>query len=169
MIRYADKKDMPTPPEKRPFRAPDSPLGGLIRAVCRWWQESAFGFPVRSDRHTENGLPAHPPFFPDKRRHLRIALSATTVRVTDGCMFATARMENISPDGLCLGNLPEQLFRSPGRLTVFSSDNPGLPILHVEPRWQRTGRGGKTMGATILNVTESWRVFFVHTASRMQG
>lgn len=169
MIRYADKKDMTTPPEKKPFCAPVAPLRGLARAVCRWWQESVFGFPAWSDRPTDNGPPAPLPSSPDKRRHLRIALSATTVRVTDGCMFATARMENISPDGLCLGNLPEQLFRSPGRLTVFSSDNPGLPVLHVEPRWQRTGRGGKTMGATILNATESWRVFFVHTASRMQG
>lgn len=102
----------------------------------------------------------------DKRRHPRVALDNITVHVTDGCLFATAMLKDISPNGLCLCNLPEQLYDNAGKLTVFSSDNPGLPVLQIEPRWQQTGWGGKTIGAVILNATDAWRLFFVHTAGQ---
>ena len=102
----------------------------------------------------------------DQRRHPRVALQNTTVHVTDGCLFATALLENISPTGICLCNLPEQLYKNAGKLTVFSNDNPGLPVLQIEPRWQKTGWHGKTIGASILNATDAWRLFFVHTAGQ---
>jgi hypothetical protein len=103
----------------------------------------------------------------DKRRHPRVTLHNITVHVTDGCLFATAMLENISPNGICLCNLPEQLYKNAGKLTVFSSDNPGLPVLQIEPRWQKSGWGGKTIGAVILNTTDAWRLFFVHTAGQL--
>jgi len=103
----------------------------------------------------------------DQRLHPRIQLADTTVQVTDGCLFATALIENISPCGICLRNLPEPLYRSAGQLTVFSSDNPGIPILHIQPRWENTNWSGKTIGAAILNASETWRLFFMHAAGRL--
>jgi hypothetical protein len=76
-------------------------------------------------------------------------------------------MENISPTGLCLRNIPEQLYTNAEELTVFSSVNPGLPILQIAPRWQKTGLDGKTIGAVILNATDTWRLFFVHNAGHL--
>ncbi len=102
----------------------------------------------------------------DQRRHPRITLRNTKVYVTDGCLFASAVLENISPAGVCLCNLPEQLYKNAGNLTVFSSDNPGLPILQIEPRWQKNGWRGKTIGGIILNASDAWRLFFVHTAGQ---
>ena len=109
----------------------------------------------------------HSPAPSDQRQHPRVALRNTMVHVTDGCLFSTALLENISPTGLCLCNLPEQLYKNSGKLTVFSSDNPGLPVLQIEPRWQKTGWGGKTIGAVILNTSDAWRLFFVHTAGQV--
>ncbi|MDD2463369.1 MAG: hypothetical protein PHI97_05180 [Desulfobulbus sp.] len=103
----------------------------------------------------------------DKRRHPRVTLRNTTVQVTDGCLYATAMLGNISPTGICLCDLPEQLYKNAGKLTVFSSDNPGLPVLQIEPRWQKTGWHGKTIGAAIVNTTDAWRLFFVHTAGEV--
>ena len=105
----------------------------------------------------------------DQRRHPRIQLADITVQVTDGCLFATALIENISPCGICLRNLPEQLYRSAGQLTVFSSDNPGIPILHIQPRWENTSWSGKTIGAAILNASETWRLFFLHAAGSLEA
>ena len=102
----------------------------------------------------------------DQRQHPRVPLQNTTVHVTDGCLFATALLENISPSGLCICNIPEQLYKNAGKLTVFSSDNPGLPVLQIEPRWQKNSWRGKTIGAVILNATDAWRLFFVHTAGQ---
>lgn len=105
----------------------------------------------------------------EKRRHPRIGLTDTSVHVTDGCLCATAHLANISPAGICLCNLPEQLYRSANRLTIFSSDNPGLPVLHIEPRWERTGWKGKTIGAAIVNAPRTWRLFFFRTASQLEA
>ena len=102
----------------------------------------------------------------EQRRHPRVPLQDVTVHVTDGCLFATAVLENISPCGLCLNNLPEQLYNHNGALTVYSSNNPGLPVLQIQPRWQKSDWNGKTIGAAILNATDAWRLFFVHTASQ---
>ena len=105
----------------------------------------------------------------DQRKNPRIHLTYTTVHVTDGCLFATALIDNISLCGICLCNLPEQLYRSARQLTVFSSEKPGIPILHIQPQWEDTSWDGKTIGATILNTSESWKLFFAHTASRMES
>ena len=102
----------------------------------------------------------------EQRRHPRVPLQDVTVHVTDGCLFATAILDNISPSGLCLNNLPEQLYNHNGALTVYSSNNPGLPVLQIQPRWQKSDWNGKTIGAAILNATDAWRLFFVHTASQ---
>jgi hypothetical protein len=80
----------------------------------------------------------------DQRQSPRIPLRDTPVHVTDGCLFATATMENISPTGLCLRN-----------------------ILQIAPRWQKTGLDGKTIGAVTLNATDTWRLFFVHNAGHL--
>lgn len=103
----------------------------------------------------------------DNRRHPRVNLAETRVQVTDGCLVATALIDNISLRGICLGHLPEQLYRSARQLTVYSSDNPGLPILHIQPQWQTTGWEGKTIGASILNSSETWRLFFDHTTGQL--
>ncbi len=121
--------------------------------------------PAKVVRDKDKG--EQPPQASDKRQHPRVALRDTPVHVTDGCLFATALLENISPTGVCLCNLPEQLYKNSGKLTVFSSDNPGLPVLQIEPRWQKTGWNGKTIGAVILNATDAWRLFFVHTAGQV--
>lgn len=142
-------------------------LKRLFRAVQRRWIESAntlfFRFsPIPAD----TGQADSPPATADKRLQPRIRLKNTLVHVTDGCLFATARIDNISPSGICLSNLPEQLYRSAERLTVFSSDEPGIPVLHIEPRWEVTGCKGKTIGAAILNASDTWRLYFVHAANR---
>ncbi len=144
---------------------PESSFQQLFRAAGRRLTQSVIALFSRGNQVSidegagKQGLTAH-----DKRRHLRIRLPATIVQVTDGCLFATAKIENISPCGICLRNLPEQLYRSAEQLTVFSSDNPGIPILHIQPRWEATGWGGKTIGAAILNATDAWKLFFVHAA-----
>jgi len=161
---------MTSRPEKTSHPTPSEPsLKRLLRAVHRQWLDVAGRLLSRTGSAPKTELPDHPSITADQRRQPRIPLKNTSVRVTDGCLCATARIDNISPAGICLGNLPEQLYRTAGQLTVFSSDNPGLPVLRIEPRWQRTGWGGKTIGATILNVSESWRLFFVHAASRVEA
>lgn len=142
-------------------------LKRLLRAIQRRWAESTdtlfFRFsPVPADA----GQSDSPLATADKRLQPRIRLKNTSIHVTDGCLFATARIDNISPSGICLSNLPEQLYRSAGRLTVFSSDDPGIPVLHIEPRWELTGCKGKTIGAAILNASDTWRLYFVHAANR---
>jgi hypothetical protein len=152
-------------------RAPEPALKRLLRAVQRRWAKSVTG-PLFSRFNTvpvKTGQTESPQAMADQRRQPRIYLTNTSVHVTDGCLFATARIGNISPSGICLCNLPEQLYRSAGRLTVFSSDDPGLPVLHIEPRWEQTGWSGKTIGAAILNASETWRLFFVHTASQIEA
>jgi hypothetical protein len=162
-----------TPPQESKTsqnRASKPALKRLLRAAQRRWAASAAGIffsrfntvPMQTSQTKSSQTIA------DKRRQPRIHLTNTSVHVTDGCLFATARIGNISPAGICLCNLPDQLYRSAGRLTVFSSDDPGLPVLHIEPRWEQTGWSGKTIGAAILNASETWRLFFVHTASRIE-
>jgi len=158
----------PEHPTSRPA-PPEPPLKRLLRAVHRRWLSSAGARFFRAGQETEAGRSEPLPVTADKRSQPRIPLKNTSVHVTDGCLCATARIGNISPTGICLCNLPEQLYRSAGQLTVFSSDNPGLPVLHIEPRWQQTGWGGKTIGAAIINVSETWRLFFVHAASRIEA
>jgi len=152
-------------------RAPKPSLKRLLRAAQRRWTKSVAGtfFSRFNTVPVQTGQTESPQAMADKRLQPRIHLTNTSVYVTDGCLFATARIGNISPSGICLCNLPEQLYRSAGRLTVFSSDDPGLPVLHIEPRWERTGWSGKTIGAAILNASETWRLFFVHTASQTEA
>ncbi|WP_310601320.1 hypothetical protein [Desulfobulbus sp.] len=136
------------------------PISRLMRAMQRRWRQST-GLPADED------LAASVPPPVENRCHPRIPIKATLVRVTDGCLCATAEIDNISPVGICLRNLPEPLYRDAESLTVFSSDNPGLPVLHIKPRWERTDWKGKIIGATIVNVSESWQLFFIHAAGRI--
>ena len=104
----------------------------------------------------------------DNRQHPRIRLNGPTVHVTDGCLFTTAQIDNVSPAGLCLCNLPEQLYRNAEQLTIFSNGNPTIPTLHIKPCWQAVGWNGKSIGATILNAPKTW-MFFVGRAARYSG
>lgn len=150
-------------------RSPVQPLPGRFRTFGRRLGRSIrtlfFRFNPRQkdEDHGEPRLVAT-----DKRRYPRISLAGTTVQVTDGCLFASASVENISPRGICLCNLPEQLYHSTEQLTVFSNDNPGIPILHIQPRWENTGWNGKTIGAAIINASDAWQLFFMYTAGRLQ-
>jgi hypothetical protein len=146
---------------------PISWLKRLVRAVHRQRALFAGTFSPRCTPVLENDVHTGPASLEEeKRRHRRIGLTKTSVNVTDGCLCATALLANISPSGLCLCNLPEQLYRSASRLTIFSSDNPGLPVLHIEPRWEQTGWNGKTIGAVIINAPRAWGHFFLRTANR---
>lgn len=151
-------------------RSPVQPLQRLFRAIGRrrLTRATAPLFSRFNPAHRDEGKGHQHLAAADKRRHSRICLADTTVKVTDGCLFATALIDNISPRGICLRNLPEQLYRSAGQLTVFSSDNPGIPILHIQPRWENTGWGGKTIGTAILNASGTWRLFFVHAAGHLE-
>lgn len=143
-------------------------IAAAMKRLVRWFQRmmrvlTGDGSPTMS----EAGMPDHyRTNGTELRCHPRVPLRNVTVHVTDGCLFATATMENISPNGLCLSSLPEQLYNHGGGLTVYSSNNPGLPVLQIQPRWQKNGWNGKTIGASIIDVTEAWRLFFVHTASQ---
>ncbi|MCL2457331.1 MAG: hypothetical protein FWF31_00480 [Desulfobulbus sp.] len=139
----------------------------VMRAMQRRWRQSTGLLHHRIDRPADDKLSASVPAPVDNRCHLRIPIKTTPVRVTDGCLCATAEIDNISPAGICLRNLPEPFYRDAEDLTVFSSDNPGLPVLRIKPRWERTDWRGKTIGATIVNVSESWRLFFTRTASQL--
>jgi len=145
---------------------PEPPLKRLLRAVQRHWLLSAGPLFSLATPRTAPGRSMPTPLNADKRSQPRVHLQNTSVQVTDGCLCATAQIDNISPSGICLCNLPDQLYRSAGQLTVFSSDNPVLPVLHIEPRWEQKGRSGKSIGAAILNASETWRLFFIHAASR---
>lgn len=134
------------------------------RSLFAVTQFSRLGTDCNGGEHTGTALPEA-----EKRRHPRIGLTDISVHVTDGCLYATAHLANISPAGICLCNLPEQLYRSTSRLTIYSSDNPGLPVLHIEPRWERTGWDGKTIGAAIVNAPRTWRLFFFRTASQLEA
>ncbi len=153
------RRPTPEPPLQRLFRTIRLRLTQLTAALSPWFNPARLEEGSSSQRMTAT----------DKRRHPRIQLADTTVQVTDGCLCATALIENISPCGICLRNLPEQLYRSAGNLTVFSSDNPGIPVLHVQPRWENTGWDGKTIGAAILNATDTWKLFFVHAAGQTEA
>jgi hypothetical protein len=144
------------------------PCKRLFRAITRRLAQSTITFfslfgSVRNNART-NGLSLTAV---DKRQHRRIQLVDTTVQVTDGCIAATARIDNISPQGICLRNLPEHLYLSAEQLTVFSSDNPGIPILHITPRWHTNNWNGKTIGAAIVNVSSTWRLFLAHAAEQL--
>jgi hypothetical protein len=161
-----------SPKQHAPQEHTSTPLSQrLARAIRRCWAVSTrlFTTPPTVSASSRSVQGETRPTGLEKRRHPRIPLHNTTVHVTDGCLSATARIDNISPSGICLCNLPEQLYRSTNRLTVFSKDNPGLPVLHIQPCWQTTGWGGKTIGAAILNATDAWRLFFVHAASRQEA
>lgn len=146
-------------------------IDDVVQQLLRWSHEILRAM----TRHSGAAAPTVPTIATqrassaDQRCHPRIPLHDITVHVTDGCLFATAALDNISPTGLCLCKLPEQLYNHSGELTVFSSDNPGLPVLHIQPRWQQTTWNGKTIGAAILNATDAWRLFFVHTASQFSA
>jgi hypothetical protein len=144
--------------------SPDKPITWLFRTIRRLLTQSTSTLPPHLTSNSRKGDQRLTTV--DKRQNPRIHLADTKVHVTDGCLFATALIDNISLCGICLCNLPEQLYRSSRQLTVFSSDNPGLPTLHVQPQWEQTTWDGKTIGATILNTSETWRLFFVHNASR---
>jgi hypothetical protein len=151
-----------------PSQTPQPPLQRLWLAMRRYCGSSTQTVLSRLIPADSNGKPDRAPLANDKRSHPRVPLNDTSVYVTDGCLFAAARIENISPGGICLCNLPEQLYRHNGPLTVYSSDNPGIPVLRIEPRWETTGWAGKTIGAAILNVSDAWRLFFVHAAGRLE-
>ena len=147
---------------------PDKPrIARLMRAVQQRWRQSTGLLHPRTDRPADDALSASAPPSVDNRCHLRIPIKTTLVRVTDGCLCATAEIDNISLLGICLRNLPEPFYRDAESLTVFSSDNPGLPVLHIKPRWERTDWKGKTIGASIVNASESWHLFFLRTASQV--
>lgn len=139
-----------------------------MQRLLRWFQRMALGLDGRKAATLpDNGaLDHYGTSGAEQRRHPRVPLQDVIVQVTDGCLFATAVLDNISPGGLCLNNLPEQLYNHGSALTVYSTSNPGLPVLHIQPRWQKSGWNGKTIGAAILNATDAWRLFFVHTASQ---
>ena len=150
-------------------RSPEKPLKRLFQAVRRLLTPTAsfllrFASIYKDGNEDRQRLTAA-----DKRKDPRIHLADTTVHVTDGCLFAAALVDNISLCGICLSNLPEQMYRSARQLTVFSNDNPGIPILHIQPQWEYTDWGGKTIGATILNTSETWRLFLVQASSRMDS
>lgn len=155
---------MVSPPLAGSSRRPTAPqpLQKLLRTIRDLLSRSTV--PTAADDHPADSRPTGS----DKRRYPRVNLAETRVQVTDGCLFATALIDNISLCGICLRNLPEQLYRSARQLTVYSSDNPGIPILHIQPQWQTTGWDGKTIGASILNNSETWRLFFVHTAGQLE-
>lgn len=163
---------MALPPNTTPAQEPKpgSLLQRLVQAVRRRRSLLAvtrfarLGAECNGDGSAGAALPEE-----EKRRHPRIGLTATSVHVTDGCLCATADLANISPAGICLCKLPEQLYRSASRLTIYSSDNPGLPVLHIEPRWERTGWNGKTIGAAIVNAPRTWRLFFFRTARQLEA
>lgn len=144
------------------------PLKRLLQAVQRRWMLSAGPLFSLTEPKTARWQSMSTPINADKRSQPRVHLKNTLVQVTDGCLCAIAQIDNISPSGICLCNLPDQLYRSAGQLTVFSSDNPGLPVLHIEPRWEHKGRTGKSIGAAILNASETWRLFFTHAASQTE-
>ena len=152
-------------------RASEQPLKRLFRTIRRLLTQTTGGTFLPGFNSSRRDASKSGPHLTaaDQRQNPRIHLAGTTVHVTDGCLFATALIENISLCGICLGNLPEQLYRSARQLTVFSSDNPGIPILHIQPKWENIGWDGKTIGATILNTSEAWRLFFAHTSSRMES
>jgi hypothetical protein len=159
----------PTTESSRP-RRPMQPLQKLLRAIRQLLTRSTVTLaPDRDLVDQEMSGNDQCLTAADKRRYPRINLTETSVQVTDGCLFATALIDNISLCGICLRNLPEQLYRSARQLTIFSSDNPGIPILHIQPKWESTGWEGKTIGASILNTSETWKLFFVHTAGRMEA
>lgn len=158
----------PATPTSR--RAAEKPLKRLLHAVRRLLTPTGGTFAQRFASLCTNGSDGRQHLTTaDQRKNPRIHLADTTVHVTDGCLFATALIDNISLYGICLCNLPEQLYRSPRQLTVFSSEKPGLPILHIEPKWEDTNWEGKTIGAAILNTSETWRLFFAHTAHRVDS
>lgn len=145
---------------------PDQPPFARLMQVVRQWRQSADLLLLRPEQTVDANpaAPAAPQV--ENRHHFRVPVQSTQVRVTDGCLCATAEIDNISPVGICLRHLPEQLYHDAERLTVFSSDNPGLPVLHIKPRWERIERDGKTIGATIDNASESWQLFFTRTAGQ---
>ncbi len=97
----------------------------------------------------------------DKRRHPRIKIASTTISVTDGCIFSTAVVENISEFGICLKDLPEPLYKNADILTIFSNDDKTIPTLRIKPKWERTvERRGKTIGAAIVEISDEWSSFF---------
>ena len=137
----------------------------MMTMIQRRWRQCTGLLLPWVDRQTETVSSASAPPLADNRRHLRIPVKTTRVRVTDGCLVTTAEIDNISPAGICLSNMPEPLYRNAERLTVFSIDNPGLPVLHLRPCWERTDDWkGKTIGAMIVNTSASWHRFLTPAA-----
>jgi hypothetical protein len=158
------------PTTETSHRSSEKPLKRFFRAIKRLLTQSTGTIlPSFASIHKNSSEDRQRLAGADKRLNPRIHLADTTVHVTDGCLFATALIDNISLCGICLCNLPEQLYQSARQLTVFSNDNPGIPILHIQPKWEDTGWNGKTIGARILNTSETWRLFLVHASSRIDS
>lgn len=102
----------------------------------------------------------------EKRQSPRIYLTETPVHVTNGCLSAHALLDNISADGICLRNLSEQIFNDSVLLTVFSNDDPAMPVVQIEPRWAKIRWDGTIIGGAVIGSTHAWRCYFVHTAER---
>lgn len=140
---------------------PEPRLARLLRGLTKRWTAASLPrdhVAATGDNSLSRGA--------EQRREPRIPLRGTVVQVTDGCLAVAAKLENVSLHGLRLGHLPEQLYRHSGPLTVFSNDNPGLPVLQVVPRWQHTDWSGKTIGARILHDPPAWREFLGLTTSQ---
>jgi len=160
---------METPPIPAPSpRSPLAHLRRLVRMTSLWRVHVTITilslFRAPGDNNGNKGVGTL--MGREQRRHPRISLTGVPVHVTDGCLFANALIGNISASGLCLRNLPDQLYRGAGRLTVFSSDDPGMPVVQIEPRWQSITWGGKTIGAAVVDNPNTWKCYFVHTAER---
>ncbi len=102
--------------------------------------------------------------FQEKRTNLRTVLPATKVDVTDGCISCTASLLNVSSCGVCLTDLPENLYSNSAPLTLFGTKKDEIPVIQISPQWVQNESGRKAIGASIINPPEKW-LHFIKTSN----
>ncbi|PIE55711.1 MAG: hypothetical protein CSA34_08035 [Desulfobulbus propionicus] len=95
----------------------------------------------------------------DLRRYKRVDVNSTSVNVTDGYIFCTGQLANISGVGACLKQLPCSLDREAERITVFINDAGFQPVLHLQPVWSEDSVSGKVLGGLIKNTPDNWKQY----------
>ena len=95
----------------------------------------------------------------EKRTDNRTELNTVKIGLTDGCISCTAKLKNISTKGVCLSDIPKNLYNNLDSLTLFGPDQEGIPTVQIYPKWNSTHGDRKTIGASIDNPTENWLRF----------
>ncbi len=93
----------------------------------------------------------------ERRKYPRIAGELIGARITDDNGHVIGRVKDISTSGICVTDLPKDVGKIHGEVTLLTAENNGFKLL-IQPRWVRMQQSGKIFGAAILNHPVGWPI-----------